>query len=297
MAGKLDIAGPPAPSPANRRELAPGVGVGLKRPHLKQLLANPTSIDFVEVHAENFMLGGPNLEMLQDVARVWPVSVHGVALSLGGDDPLDRDHLARLRHLIDTVKPASFSEHIAWSRDDGIYLNDLLPIPYNRLTIDRMGESINEAQQYLGRRILLENPASYVRFRSDTLFEADFIAELVHRTGCGLLLDLNNLYVSARNHGWDMRDWLSRIQLGAVGEIHLAGHEQSLDEDGSPVLIDTHGDAVADAVWALYEDFLALAGPRPTLIERDNNIPPLAELLVEVDHARLLMRPKLAGAA
>jgi uncharacterized protein (UPF0276 family) len=245
-------------------------------------------VDFVEVHAENFMTSGPNIEALQEIAATWPVSVHGVALSVGGEDPLDRDHLTRLKALLEASRAVSFSEHIAWSRYGNTYFNDLLPVPYNKLILNRFWERVDEIQQFLGRQILLENPASYVRFASDTMHEADFIAELVHRSGCGILLDLNNLYVSAENHGWDARDWLSRIQLGAVGEVHLAGHEAREDDDGETVLVDTHGADVSEPVWALYRDFIRRAGPRATVIERDNNVPALEELLHEITCARAL---------
>lgn len=287
MGRKLENAGG-SPFAPIQPELPFGVGVGLKRLHLAQLLANPDNVDFVEVHAENFMMGGVNHEMLVDVSQKWPVSIHGVALSLGGNEPLDKDHLARLKYLVDTIRPAAFSEHIAWSRHGGAYFNDLLPVPYNKPSLVRLCERVDEVQQYLGRRMLLENPATYVRFRSDAIFEADFIAELVHRTGCGILLDVNNLYVSTENHGWDAKDWLSRIQLDAVGEIHLAGHEASDDDDGGRVLVDTHGAEIVEGVWNLYSDVLAKAGPRPTLIERDNDIPPLDVLLQEVNFARFL---------
>lgn len=266
-----------------------GAGVGLKRQLVSPLLANPTSVDFIEVHAENYMSGSRQLEMLQDLSKTWPVSVHGVALSLGGEDPLDRAHLGRLKRLLDTVKPASFSEHIAWSSHNGVYFNDLLPLPYNAQSLEHLSARVDEAQQFLGRWMLLENPSSYVRFETDTMAEADFIAALVERTGCGLLLDINNLHVSAQNHGWDALDWLARLPLGAVGEVHLAGHERTLDADGAELLIDTHGAPVADPVWNLFSDFLVLAGPRPTLIERDNNVPAFEALLEEVWLAQLLL--------
>lgn len=294
MVGKLDIAGLPSPSPTCLlSELANGVGVSLKRQHYTALMANPTQVDFVEIHAENYMTRGQNIEILMDASKQWPISIHGVALSLGGNDPLDRTHLSHLKHLIDTVKPASFSEHIAWSRHGGKYYNDLLPIPYNKQSLERIRDRVDEVQQYLGRQILLENPSSYIRFRSDAIYEADFIAELVHRVNCGILLDINNLYISARNHGWDTKDWLSRIQLNHVGEIHLAGHEQSKDDDGNCLLIDTHGEDISKSVWDLYCEFLSVAGPRPTLIERDNNIPSLEELLKEVELASFLMESGL----
>jgi len=290
MVGKLDIAELPSLSPPARLELTASVGVGLKPQYVSALMADPTKVDFAEVHAENYMIPGPRSDLLVDMSRNWPVSIHGVALSLGGEDPLDRIHLSRLKRLVDTVNPALFSEHVAWSRHGDTYFNDLLPVPYNRQSLTRLCDRVHEVQQYLGRQILLENPSSYVRFQSDTMHEADFLAELVHRTGCGVLLDINNLFVSAQNHGWTADDWLSRIQLDAVGEIHLAGHEETSDDSGNRVLIDTHGEEVSEPVWFLYSEFLALAGPRPTLIERDNNIPPLKDILQEVELAKFLMQ-------
>ncbi len=289
MFGKPIDIGDLTPNPSIRSGLPFGVGVGLKRDHLPELRANPDQIKFVEVHAENFMDNGPQLELLKDISDIWPVSIHGVALSLGGEDPLDQKHLDQLKHLIDTIEPASFSEHIAWSCHNGIYYNDLFPIPYNRRRLYHLADRIDRVQQFLGTRILVENPSSYVRFQSDTMHEADFIAELVDLTSCGLLLDVNNLYVSAQNHGWDAKDWLSRIPIETVGEIHLAGHEQTEDDNGNQYLLDTHGAEVDEPVWSLYCDVLAKAGPCPTLIERDNNIPPLETLLGEVASAQLLI--------
>jgi uncharacterized protein (UPF0276 family) len=287
----------PTQCPPACNGLPHGVGVGLKRQYVTPLLADPTAVDFVEIHAENYLSGGRQVEVLQEIARRWPLSVHGIALSLGGEDPLDKQHLMRLTVLLETVKPASFSEHIAWSRHEGVYFGDLLPIPYNEASLAHLAARVDYTQQFLGHRMLLENPSSYVRFEADTMHEADFIAELVKRTGCGLLLDINNLHVSARNHGWDATDWLTRIPLDAVGEIHLAGHEATQDADGTPLLIDSHGDEIADPVWSLYSDFLMLAGPRATLIERDNNVPPLGQLLQEVNLAQLLLRASVPEGA
>ncbi|WP_421838264.1 DUF692 domain-containing protein [Novosphingobium sp.] len=260
-----------------------GVGIGLKREHCQALLADPSPVDFVEVHAENFMSdGGPNLVLLDRIAETWPLSIHGVALSLGGEAPLDLDHLKRLRRLLDRAQPASFSEHLAWSSHDGVYFNDLLPVVYDTVTLGRVIDHIDLAQGYLGRRILLENPSTYVEYGRSTWHEAEFLGEIARKTGCGLLLDLNNLYVSSQNHGWEIGDWLNRYPLGRVGEIHLAGHEGVVDEAGQPLLIDSHGDQIAEPVYDLLAQVTALAGPRPVLIERDNNVPPLGDLLQEV---------------
>ncbi|WP_199899191.1 MNIO family bufferin maturase [Sneathiella glossodoripedis] len=266
-----------------------GIGVGLKREYLAELHSHPDQISFLEIHAENFMESGPQLEMLKEISKVWPISVHGVALSLGGNDPLNSDHLNKLKYLLDSIHAASFSEHIAWSNHDGIYFNDLLPIPYNDCSLHNLANRIDQVQQFLGRSILIENPASYIRFRSDTRYEADFIAELVNLTSCGLLLDVNNLYVSAKNHGWNTNEWLSQIPCNAIGEIHLAGHEMAKDNNGYSYLLDTHGVEVTRDVWLLYCDLLLKTGPCPTLIERDNNIPPLDTVLKEVTFAQILL--------
>lgn len=264
-----------------------GVGIGLKREHCEALLADPSPVDFVEVHAENFMSeGGPNLALLDRIAGTWPLSIHGVALSLGGDAPLDREHLLRLRRLLDRVQPAAFSEHLAWSSHDGVYFNDLLPVAYDTSTLLRVIEHVDLVQSHLGRPVLLENPSTYVELAKSTWHEAEFLGEIARKTGCGLLLDLNNLYVSSQNHFWSIDDWLDRVPLDRVGEIHVAGHERIEDDAGHPLLIDSHGDPVSEPVFDLLARVRALAGPRPVLIERDNNVPPLEELLREVETVR-----------
>lgn len=264
-----------------------GVGIGLKREHCHALLADPSPVDFVEIHAENFMsAGGPNLALLDWIAQTWPLAVHGVGLSLGGEAPLDREHLQRLRCLLDRAQPAAFSEHLAWSSHDGFYLNDLLPVAYDTPTLTRVIDHIDQAQSYLGRSIMLENPSTYIELAKSTWHEAEFLGEIARKTGCGLLLDLNNLYVSSENHGWSVDDWLGRIPFDRVGEIHLAGHERVEDDAGHPLLIDSHGDPVSEPVFDLLAQVRALAGPRPVLIERDNNVPPLEDLLREVETVR-----------
>lgn len=276
------------PTPSSRLVGLPhGVGIGFKREHSPVLLANSSLVDFVEVHAENFMsAGGPNMILLDRIADTWPLSIHGVALSLGGEAPLDREHLLRLRRLLDRVRPAAFSEHLAWSSHDGVFFNDLLPVAYDTVTMKRVIEHIDQAQSFLGRQILLENPSTYIELSKSTWHEAEFLAEISRKTGCGLLMDLNNLYVSSQNHGWAIDDWLARIPLEQVGEIHLAGHEYAEDEAGRPLLIDSHGDPVSEPVYDLLEQVVSRVGRRPVLIERDNNVPPLAELLREVDVVR-----------
>jgi uncharacterized protein len=262
-------------------------GAGLKPEHALDIFANPRAVDFVEVHAENYMgAGGPPHRLLTDIRNDFPLSVHGVGLSIGGAGPLDRDHLARLRMLLDRYQPAVFSEHLAWSSHDGVFLNDLLPLPYNRCTFERVSSHIDQVQDTLGVRMLLENPSTYVQFESSDIPEVDFLRAVAKRTGCGLLLDVNNVHVSAVNHGFDARAYIDAFPFASVGEIHLAGFAEDRDAAGEALLIDAHGSPVADDVWALYQRALNRAGPVPTLIERDNDVPPFAVLAAEVAQAR-----------
>lgn len=249
-------------------------GVGFKPEHFDGLLADPGPIGFIEVHAENYMGdGGLPHQQLANLHERFALSVHGVALSIGAEGPLDRAHLARLRRLCDRYRPESFSEHLAWSSHGGAYLNDLLPLPYTAATLARICDHIAEVQDTLGRRMLLENPATYVAFTESVIAETDFLAEVVRRTGCGLLLDVNNVFVSSTNHGANSNAYLAAFPLEHVGEIHLAGHADSVDDSGAPLLIDAHGSPVADPVWALFEDVIVRTGPLPTLIEWDNDVP------------------------
>lgn len=270
----------------------PRVGIGLKAAHLPELLADTADLDFVEVHAENYLVaGGPRLRQLEQVRERLPLAVHGVGLGLGGTGPLDATHLDRLDALLRRFAPDWFSEHLAWSSHAGACYNDLLPLPYNAATCRQVAAHIEQTQERLGRRLLLENPSTYLEFIASTMDEATFLAELVRRTGCGLLLDVNNLYVSAVNHGrdpaGDLAALLTAVPATAIGEIHLAGHAEDQDAAGDPLLIDTHGAPVAAAVWALYVRALGWLGPRPTLIERDQAIPSLQTLVAE---ARLTRR-------
>ena len=270
---------------------APLVGLGLKSVHARDALARGTVVDFFEVHAENFMVdGGPALRQLDEVRARWPLSLHGVGLSLGGEAPLDAAHLDRLKRLLDRFEPAWFSEHLAWSSHGGRWFNDLLPLPYTDATLARVCHHIDEAQSHLGRRLLLENPSTYVQFEASTMDEAFFLRDVVRRTGCGLLLDVSNAYVSAVNHGGDARAFIDALPSAAIGEIHLAGFAEDLDAAGDRLLIDSHGAPVAAAVWALYAHALNLLGPRPTLIERDHDVPPLAVLEAEALQARAAMQ-------
>jgi hypothetical protein len=257
-------------------------GIGLKPQHFQEVLATPPDIGFFEVHAENYMVaGGPFHHFLARIRERYPLSLHGVGLSIGGEGALDEAHLARLAALIDRYQPAVFSEHLAWSSHGGSFFNDLLPLPYNRATLDRVCRHIDRVQQRLQRRMLLENPSTYVEFEASTLSEAEFIREVLQRTGCGLLLDVNNLHVSCTNHGRDARAMLHELPLDAVGEVHLAGFARDVDAAGAPLLIDSHGSPVDAAVWALFAELLGRLGQVPTLLERDNDVPSLSTLLGE----------------
>ena len=275
-------------------------GVGLKPEHFRHILDTRPAIGFFEVHAENYMVaGGPFHRYLERIRADYPLSIHGVGLSIGGEDPLDEDHLDRLAALLARYQPESFSEHLAWSSHGGAFFNDLLPAPWHASTLARVCDHIDRVQERLGRRMLLENPATYVEFEASTMAESDFIAEVVKRTGCGLLLDVNNAYVSCINHHRDVRAYLRALPLAAVGEIHLAGHAREVDAAGAPLLIDSHGAPVAEAVWALYDFTLSLVGPQPTLIERDNDIPEFPVLAAEARQAEIVMarHAKLEAAA
>lgn len=261
-------------------------GVGYKPQHFADLLAHPGAVGWLEIHAENYMGdGGRPLAQLRHLRDRFPLSVHGVGLSIGGEGPLDEDHLARLRHLLGWLEPASFSEHLAWSTHDGAFLNDLLPLPYTAATLARVADHIDRVQEVLGRRMLLENPSSYLAFAEAEMTEVAFLAELARRTGCGLLLDVNNVFVSAVNLGFDPAAYVDAFPLAQVGEIHLGGHDPQADDTGAPLLIDSHGQAVADPVWALYDRVIRAAGPIPTLIEWDNDVPDWAVLADEAARA------------
>jgi uncharacterized protein (UPF0276 family) len=263
-------------------------GIGLRAPHVGELLATRPAVPWLEVHPENYMGGGAALASLESVRREYPVALHGVGLSLGTAGDIDQHHLARLKALMDRIEPCLVSEHLSWSSTGSAYLNHLLPLPYTEESLSVVAEHIHEVQGVLGRRILIENPSSYLRFRHSTIQEPEFLAELVRRTGCGLLCDVNNIYVTARNLGLDAVAYLEALPADAIGEIHLAGHAEN-DADGRPILIDDHGSPVAAPVWTLYERALNRFGPVSTLIEWDTDIPELAVLLGEARIANGLM--------
>ncbi len=267
--------------------LPPGVGIGLKSGHIQEILDTAPALGFFEVHAENYFVdGGPFHHFLTRVRERYPLSIHGVGLSIGAEAKLDTAHLDALARLLDRYAPQSFSEHLAWSTHGDVFLNDLLPLPYTAATLQRVCDHIDQVQTRLQRRLLLENPATYVEFTASTWSEAAFIAEVVRRTGCGLLLDVNNVYVSSVNHDFDPQTYLQALPLQAVGEIHLAGFAETQDGAGAPLLIDNHGTPVAQAVWDLYAFALDLTGPVPTLVERDNDVPMLPVLLAEAQAAQ-----------
>jgi uncharacterized protein (UPF0276 family) len=267
--------------PAGGDDAVPArAGIGLRAPHLAELVAARPALGFLEVHAENHMGGGDAPAALERVRRDYPISLHGVGLSLGTAGPLDGCHLARLRALVDRVDPCLVSEHLAWSAAEGAYLNHLLPLPYTEETLAVVAEHVAEAQEALGRRLLVENPSSYLRFRHSSIPEPEFLAELARRTGCGLLCDVNNVHVSAHNLGFDAAEYVRALPAHAIGEVHVAGHAEN-DADGQRLLIDDHGSPVAAPVWQLYRLVIRRLGGVPTLVEWDTDLPALAVLLDE----------------
>lgn len=260
-------------------------GIGFRAPHFAEIVATRPAVGWFEVHAENYMGGGPALRQLETLRGEWPIGLHGVGMSLGSAGGLDDEHLERLAALVERVEPKLISEHLAWSvAGEGIYLNDLLPLPYTEESLAIVVANVSRLQGRLGRQVLIENPSSYLRFVHSAIPEAQFLTELVRRTGCGLLFDVNNVYVTCRNLGGDPRTWIEALPVEAVKELHLAGHCIN-DADGVRVLIDDHGSPVAPAVWELYESTLRRFPHAATLIEWDSNLPPLPVLLAEAAEA------------
>lgn len=254
--------------------IPPRAGAGLKTQHIDDILTDPHKMGFFEVHAENYMgAGGPPHAALTKIREHFPISVHGVGLSIGSEHGLDPQHLERLAKVVERYQPGLVSEHLAWSTHDNHYYNDLLPVPYDQPTLDRVIAHISQVQDHLKRPILLENPSTYVAFAQSTMSETDFITEIARRSGCGLLLDINNVFVSAINHQFSPEEYLQDFPLGHVGEIHLAGHAEDQDENGNTLLIDAHDRPVADPVLALYKNVIETIGPTPTLIEWDSDVP------------------------
>jgi hypothetical protein len=265
------------------------VGIGLRAPHVAEVMTTRPATGFFEVHTENYLGGGPAVAALERLRRDAPVALHGVGLSLAGADPLDRRHLRRIKGLVDRIQPALVSEHLAWSVVGGAYFNHLLPLPYDRTRLVETSRRIEQVQETLRTTILIENPARYLRFRRSPIPESAFLAELSRRTGCGILLDVTNVYVSSRNFDEDPRDYLVAVPAAAVGEVHLAGHATN-EADGRTILIDDHGSRVAEPVWDLYRVALDRFGVVPTLIEWDTNLPELAVLLDEAARAERLVQ-------
>jgi uncharacterized protein (UPF0276 family) len=265
-------------------------GTSFKHEHLAAILADGKPKGFFEVHAENYMgAGGPPHRALEAIRRDNPVSLHGVCMSIGGPQPLDEEHLKRFRSLVERYEPALVSEHLAWSTHETTYFNDLLPLPYTDATLARVCDHIGKVQETIGRPMLLENPSTYVAFRESTMSETQFIRSIARRTGCGLLLDINNVFVSATNHGFSALDYLADFPLAEVEEIHLAGHAEQADDEGERLLIDSHDGPVADAVWRLFEIVVERCGPIPTLIEWDSNIPDWPILKAEAAAAQAIL--------
>ena len=260
------------------------VGIGLRTPHLAEIIATPPPIGWLEVHTENYLGGGPAPRALARVRGEHAVSLHGVGLSLGSADGLDRAHLARVTELTRRIEPALVSEHLSWSIAGGAYLNHLLPLPYTKESLGLVARNVSRAQEALGRPLLIENPSSYLRFRHSPIPEPEFLTELAQRTGCGLLCDVNNVFVSCRNFDQDPAAYLDALPAAAIGEVHLAGHARN-EAEGRIILIDDHGSPVTDEVWALFARALDRFGPRPTLIEWDTDVPALAVLLGEARRA------------
>lgn len=272
----------PSPIPAK-------AGVGLRFRHHQAVIDSAPDVAWFEVHTENYMGGGRTPQYLDKIRRDYPISLHGVGLSLGSADGLDIAHLARVQSVVERIEPGLVSEHLSWSTIDGTYLADLLPLPMTEEALGIVCRHVDQVQACLKRRILVENPSTYLRFRHSTIPEWEFLAQVAQRTGCGILCDVNNIYVSAGNHGWDAMTYLSALPPAAIGEIHLAGHSIRQLENGQMLRIDDHGSRVAPAVWSLYREALKCFGPVPTLIEWDTEVPVLEILMEEAATAEVAL--------
>lgn len=278
----------------NRLPIPARAGIGLRSGHVADFLDRSpeqdwSSVGWIEIHAENYFApGGPRRAALDEIARDFPLSVHGVGLSLGSADGLDLEHLARLKSVVDHYQPDLVSEHVAWSVTGDHYWNDLLPLPYTEEALDALVRNVDHAQEVLGRRILVENPSTYVAFADPQMSEPEFLSALVQRTDCGLLLDVNNIHVSGHNHGFDADAYLDGLPFDAVQEIHVSGHAVEETPEGR-LLVDTHGSAVVPAVWDLLRGAIDKAGPRPVLVEWDSDLPPLGTLIAEAATANSVL--------
>lgn len=271
--------------------------VGLKLEHCKEVLETTPAFDWFEVHPENYMCdGGPPHHFLTKIRERYDLSLHGVGLSIGGAVRPSKDHIARLKTLIKRYQPKSFSEHLAWSSHEMGYFNDLLPLPLTEETCALVIDHINEVQNSLNHQMLLENPSTYVAFEGTEIPETEFLNEVAERTGCGLLLDINNVYVSSTNHGRQASDYLSKFPEKHIGEIHLGGHAPDTDDEGNALLIDAHDREITEAVWSLYEQVIAQKGPTPTLVEWDNDVPAWPVLMREAQAAEAILQKQRVAA-
>lgn len=280
------------------RPVMAGTGVGLRLPHIAEVVSARPDAAWFEIHPENFLANPHALELLEEIARRYPISVHTVGVSIGSASGIDHEHLRRIRQLVDRVEPALISGHLAWSTHEGEYLNDLLPLPYTEETLALISRQFDEVQNGLGRPYLVENPSSYVGLSSSTMSETDFLSALVNRTGCRLLCDVSNIYLSGHNMGFDPFAYIDSLPRDAIGEMHLGGFaaEEEYEGANAQVLVDTHGDRIADPVWDLYAHAVRRFGWQPTLIEWDNDIPPLATIFAEADKATRVASNAIAGA-
>jgi uncharacterized protein (UPF0276 family) len=285
------------PARVQRRLIPAKAGVGLRFRHHREILESRPAAEWFEVHTENYMGGGLAPRLLEAIRRDYPISLHGTGLSLGSAEGLDAAHLARVRAVVERFEPTLVSEHLSWSIVGGNYLADLLPLPMTEEALEIVCRHVEQVQAFLERRILVENPSSYLQFRHSTIPEWEFLGQVAARTGCGILCDVNNIYVSACNHGWDAAVYLAALPASAIDEIHLAGHILCQLANGSSLRIDDHGSRVDPQVWRLYADALARFGPVPTLVEWDTNVPPMAVLLEEAAHAAALLNELESGTA
>jgi len=279
-----------APTDRVPEQISARAGIGLRFPHHQAVIARRPRVAWFEVHSENYLGGGAPLRDLETIRRDYPLSLHGVGLSLGSVDGLDAVHLDRVAALATRIEPGLVSEHLTWSISDGDYLGDLLPLPLTEEALDVVCENVDRFQNALRRRILVENPSSYLRYRHSTIAESEFLVAVVRRTGCGILCDISNIFVSAANHGWDAHSYLAALPPAAIEEFHLAGHSVRPLSDGATLRIDDHGSPVDPAVWTMFGEAVRRFGALPTLIEWDANIPPLERLIAEADHASAVLR-------
>lgn len=276
-------------------------GIGMRMPHYSALCDDAShqaalayQPAWLEVHPENYFCGGYHRHYLEQAAEKYALSFHAIGLSLGSSEPVDSSHLASLKELVDAFNPAVISDHVSWSRSGNAHLNDLLPLAYTPQNLEAIATNIDHVQQTLGRKILVENPSTYLTFKESTMQEADFLMEITHKAECGLLLDVNNIFVQAHNNGLNAQEYIRTIEPNVVGEIHLAGHIEQPLETGGSLLIDSHSQPVKADVWQLYDEALNHLGPTPTLIEWDSDIPELATLLGEAEKADALLQAKIA---